>query len=197
MLNRDKLARLSLVALAAVATTATAGTTGSAQTTASTGTTASTETAAPATAGPAASDKAAPELTEIVVTGSLIKRVNAETTEALTVLKVDTLQTQGITNVEQVLNTLTSSNSSLTVSSSVGQFTGGGSYANLRGLGNGRTLVLLDGERLANNAFSGLGVDLSGIPLSALETVDVLRQGAQFRHNHNVDKSRLPGGWTL
>jgi iron complex outermembrane receptor protein len=154
------------MALAAVATTATAGTA------ASTGTTAS------ATAGPASSDNAAPELQEIVVTGSLIKRVNAETTEALTVLKVDTLQTQGITNVEQVLNTLTSSNSSLTVSSSVGQFTGGGSYANLRGLGTGRTLVLLDGERLAPNAFNGLGVDVSGIPISALDTVEVLREGA-------------------
>src|ERR1700728_4767018 len=151
MLNRDKLARLSLVALAAVATTATAGTatstgtTVSTETTASAQTTASTGTTASATAGPAGSDNAAPELQEIVVTGSLIKRVNAETTEALTVLKVDTLQTQGITNVEQVVNTLTSSNSSLTVSSSVGQFTGGGSYANLR----------------------GLGVDVSVIPISA------------------------------
>src|SRR4029077_19010182 len=57
-------------------------------------------------------------------------------------------------------------------------FTGGGSYANLRHLGNGSTLVLLDGQRLANNAFNGNAVDLSGIPFSAIGSVEVLREGA-------------------
>jgi iron complex outermembrane recepter protein len=119
-----------------------------------------------------------PELQEIVVTGSMIKRVNAETAEAITILKSDALKDQGIVNVEQVLNTLTSANSSINIASAVGTFSGGGTYANLRGLGNGRTLVLLDGERLANNANTGLGVDLSGIPFSAIDSVQVLREGA-------------------
>jgi iron complex outermembrane receptor protein len=118
------------------------------------------------------------QLEEIVVTGSMIKRVNAETAEAITILKADALKDQGIENVEQALNTLTSSNPSINMVTAVGSFSGGGTYANLRGLGNGRTLVLLDGQRLASNANTGLGVDVSGIPFSAIDSVEVLREGA-------------------
>jgi iron complex outermembrane recepter protein len=119
-----------------------------------------------------------PELQEIVVTGSMIKRVNAETAEAITILKADALKDQGIENVEQALSTLTSANPSINIASAVGTFSGGGTYANLRSLGNGRTLVLLDGQRLSPNAFNGLGVDLSGVPFSAIDSVEVLREGA-------------------
>jgi iron complex outermembrane recepter protein len=127
---------------------------------------------------PASTADASPELQEIVVTGSMIKRVNAETAEAITILKADDLKTQGITNVEQALNTLTSATPSLNIASAVGTFSGGNSYANLRGLGSGRTLVLLDGERLAPSAFNGLSVDVNGIPFAAIDSVEVLREGA-------------------
>ena len=133
-------------------------------------------TATAQTAPQVASDQV--ELQEIVVTGSMIKRVNAETAEAITILKADDLKAQGIENVEQALSTLTSANPSINIASAVGTFSGGGTYANLRGLGNGRTLVLLDGQRLAPNAFNGLGVDLSGVPFSAIDSVEVLREGA-------------------
>jgi iron complex outermembrane receptor protein len=118
------------------------------------------------------------ELQEIVVTGSMIKRPNAETAEAITILKADVLKDQGIVNVEQAINTLTSANPSVNIASVVGTFSGGGTFANLRGLGNGRTLVLLDGDRLSPNAANGLGVDLGGIPFSAIDSVEVLREGA-------------------
>jgi iron complex outermembrane receptor protein len=127
---------------------------------------------------PAVSTSPSADLQEIVVTGSMIKRPNAETAEAITILKADALKDQGVTTVEGILNQLTSSNTSINVASSVGTFSGGGTYADLRGLGTSRTLVLLDGQRLANNAFSGAGVDLSGIPFSALDSVEVLREGA-------------------
>jgi len=137
---------------------------------------------------PASADNNAPVATlqTVVVTGTMIARPAAETAEAITVLKADALKNQGITNVEQALGTLTSNTPSLNIASAVGTFSGGGTYANLRNLGNGRTLVLLDGQRLAPNAYpspagftSGDGaVDLSGIPFSALEGVEVLREGA-------------------
>jgi iron complex outermembrane receptor protein len=127
---------------------------------------------------PAATAAPEPEIQEIVVTGSMIKRPNAETAEAVTILKTDALKDQGVTNVEQVLNTLTSAAPTVNIAATVGSFSGGGSYANLRHLGNGSTLVLLDGERLANNAFNGNAVDLSGIPFSAIGSVEVLREGA-------------------
>jgi iron complex outermembrane receptor protein len=117
-------------------------------------------------------------LQEVVVTGTMIKRVNAETAEAITVIKADSLKDQGIVNVEQALNTLTSNTPSVNIAQSVGTFSGGGTYANLRNLGNSRTLVLIDGQRLAPNAFSDNAVDLSGIPFSAIDSVQVLREGA-------------------
>ncbi len=123
-----------------------------------------------------------PVLQTVVVTGSLIARPAAETAEAISVIQATTLQNEGIVNVEQALDTLTSNNPTLNVASSVGSFSGGGTYANLRDLGSARTLVLLDGQRLAGNAFngpvSGDAVDLSGIPFSAIQNVQVLREGA-------------------
>jgi iron complex outermembrane recepter protein len=126
----------------------------------------------------AAAAEETPVLQEVVVTGSLIKRPAAETAEAVTVLKVDELKNQGIVSVEQVMNTLTSSSPAVNIAANVGSFTGGGSYANLRHLGQGSTLILLDGQRVANNAFDGNSVDLSGIPFSAISSVEVLREGA-------------------
>jgi len=118
------------------------------------------------------------QIEEVVVTGSLIRRAAAETTEAVTVLKADVLQAEGVQTVEQALNMLTSNNPSINIAAAVGTFSGGGTYADLRGLGNGRTLVLLDGQRLANNANTGNAVDLSGIPFSAIDSIEVLREGA-------------------
>ncbi len=126
---------------------------------------------------PASADDNTP-IQEVIVTGTMIKRPSAETAEAITVLKADALKDQGIANVEQALGTLTSMTPAVNIATSVGTFSGGGSYANLRNLGDGRTLVLLDGQRLANNAFDGVAVDLSGIPFSAIDQVQVLREGA-------------------
>jgi iron complex outermembrane receptor protein len=50
--------------------------------------------------------------------------------------------------------------------------------ANLRGIGEESTLVLLDGRRVSNYAFAGNTVDLNAIPLSALERVEILKDGA-------------------
>jgi iron complex outermembrane receptor protein len=129
-------------------------------------------------ASSAADESTKPEMQEVVITGSMIKRVDAETAEAVTILKADALKDQGITNLEQMMNTLTSSNPSVNVAQSIGTFSGGGTYADLRGLGRSRTLILLDGQRVAVNAFDGQGVDLNGIPVSAIDTIEVLREGA-------------------
>lgn len=53
-----------------------------------------------------------------------------------------------------------------------------GSSVNLRGLGSGSTLVLLNGTRLAPSGSLGDFVDISMIPLSAVERVEVLTDGA-------------------
>ncbi len=148
------------------------------------------------------SNTTAPELQEIVVTGSMIKRTEAESSEAITIIKADQLRELGITTVEQAMNQLTSNAPTVNIAQSTGTFSGGGTYANLRGIGAGRTLVLLDGQRLANNGFAGDAVDLSGIPFSSIESVQVLREGASALYGSDaiagvinfITKKNLQGG---
>jgi iron complex outermembrane recepter protein len=129
---------------------------------------------------PASTASDTTELTEIVVTGSMIKRTDAETAEAVTVISTESLKNQGITTVEQALQQISANQtgSAYNVASSVSTYSGGGSYANLRSLGQSKTLVLLDGQRLANNAYLGNAVDISGIPFAAIDHIEVLREGA-------------------
>jgi iron complex outermembrane recepter protein len=133
---------------------------------------------APATAASAAAADES-QLEEVVVTGSLIKRPNAETAEAITSITAETLMDMGITSVEQALQQITAmQTTSFQTGSSVTTFTGGGSFANLRGLGASKTLVLVDGQRLADNVVIGNSVDVDGIPFAAIDHIEVLREGA-------------------
>jgi iron complex outermembrane recepter protein len=127
---------------------------------------------------PATTSSDTPELQEIVVTGSMIKRPNVETAEAITVVKMDAMKDLGITSVEQALSLITSNNATVTTASNVATFNGGASVAALRGLRGTETLVLLDGQRLANNVTLGYGVDLNTIPFAAIDHIEVLREGA-------------------
>ena len=64
------------------------------------------------------------------------------------------------------------------VSQTVGSSTGGASFADMRGLGSNKTLILLNGRRVANNAFDGSAPDLNMIPFAAIDRIEVLRDGA-------------------
>ena len=114
----------------------------------------------------------------VEITGSAIKRIDAETAVPVTVVKMADLKKEGITTVEQVLANLSVSQSSQGTSQVVGLGTGGASFADLRGVGANKTLILLNGRRLANNAFDSSAPDLNMIPFAALERVEVLRDGA-------------------
>jgi len=114
----------------------------------------------------------------VEITGSAIKRIDAETAVPVTVIRADDLKKEGITTIEQVMASLSVSQSSTGTSQSVGASTGGASFADLRGIGANKTLVLLNGRRLANNAFDSSAPDLNMIPFAALERVEVLRDGA-------------------
>ncbi|MET0208074.1 MAG: TonB-dependent receptor [Burkholderiaceae bacterium] len=118
------------------------------------------------------------QLERVVVTGSAIKRLDAESSVPVTTFRMSELREQGLTTVEQIMSTLTASQSSLGTSQSVGSSTGGASFADLRGVGSNKTLVLLNGRRIANNAFDGAAPDLNMIPMAAIERIEVLRDGA-------------------
>jgi iron complex outermembrane receptor protein len=125
-----------------------------------------------------AQDTAPAPIARVEVTGSAIKRIDAETAVPVTIIKADDLKKQGITTVEQVMANLSVSQSQTGTSQSVGASTGGASFADLRGIGANKTLVLLNGRRLANNAFDSSAPDLNMIPFAAIERVEVLRDGA-------------------
>lgn len=114
----------------------------------------------------------------IEITGSAIKRVDAETAVPVTILKVEELKAQGVTTVEQIMASLSSVQMTQGSSQQVGAGTGGAAFADLRGLGQSKTLVLLNGRRIANNAIDGSAPDLNMIPFAAIERVEVLRDGA-------------------
>ena len=118
------------------------------------------------------------ELQRVEITGSAIKRIDAETAVPVTVIKLDELKKQGITTVEQALASISGSQSATGTSRAVGAATGGATFADLRGLGTNKTLVLLNGRRIANNTIDGSSTDLNMIPFAAIERIEILRDGA-------------------
>lgn len=124
------------------------------------------------------------QLERVEITGSSIKRIDAETALPVQVLTREDIQRTGASNVEQLLQTVSAASSSggLTASSVSGATTGGISSVSLRGLTSIRTLVLLNGRRIApyGIGFTGdsVSVDVNSIPLAAIERVEVLKDGA-------------------
>ena len=117
-------------------------------------------------------------MARVEITGSAIKRIDAETSVPVTILKAEDLKKAGITTVEQVMSNLSSVQTQQGTSQVVGLGTGGAVFADMRGIGANKTLVLLNGRRVANNAFDSSAPDLNMIPFAALERVEVLRDGA-------------------
>lgn len=119
------------------------------------------------------------KLERVEITGSSIKRIDAETAVPVTVVKMDDLKKTGVSTVEQVLSNLAAiQQQTNTVVSSVGSGGGGASFADMRGIGADKTLVLLNGQRIANNAVDGSAPDLNMIPFAAIDRIEVLRDGA-------------------
>ena len=109
-----------------------------------------------------------PQLQEIVVTGSLIKRTDTETPAPVQVITAQDLQDSGYTEVSDVLRNL-AANGSGTLNQGFGQaFAAGGTGIALRGLSVGDTLTLIDSERMVSYPLSDDGersfVDVSSIP---------------------------------
>jgi len=133
-------------------------------------------------AGAAAWGQDSPQRVEI--TGSSIKRTDAETALPVQVLTRKEIAATGAVNVEQLLQTVSAMTSSgATVNSSAsGATTGGLSGISLRGLTSLRTLVLINGRRIAPYGIGFVGdsvsVDVNSIPLAAIERVEVLKDGA-------------------
>ena len=149
---------------------------------------------------------------EIVVTGTHIRGLSNETIPTVVLTKSD-IDATGVSTAAKLLESvpqnfaLTSQSGLLVpgVSSSREQ----GASINLRGIGEGTTLVLLNGRRIAPG-FLGAAADISAIPVSALERVEILTDGASalygsdaiggavnfiLRHDFDGAETRLRTGW--
>jgi len=136
--------------------------------------------AAPATL-PSDTAAAAPS-EDIVVTGSLFRRTNTETPSPVTVLTTETLSRAGITNINDAVRSISADGAGSISTGFTNGFSAGGAAVSLRGLGVSSTLVLIDGTRSTNFPLNDDGhnayVDLNSIPFSAVERVEVLKDGA-------------------
>lgn len=117
-------------------------------------------------------------LDRIEVTGSRIKRAEVEGALPVTVITRQDIEISGKTTVADLLQNSTfnsfGSNKPSSGSSAMTM-----SEISLRGLGGGRTLVLVDGRRAPlSPQFSEAGADLNSIPLAAVERVEILSDGA-------------------
>ena len=119
----------------------------------------------------------AQEAQRVEITGSSIKRVESEGVLPVTVMKREDIERTGATTAQDLVNLIPGNFGGGVVANNVGA-TGAPSTANLRALGAKYTLVLLNGRRLANHAIGSNPVDLNSIPLSAIERIEVLRDGA-------------------
>ena len=143
----------------------------------------------PAIASDAEADASSPEplmVDKIIVTGTSLRGITPESSP-LQVYSRDDILGSGVTTTEQFMRTLPQNfGGGSTEFTTQGLPTDGGSQnngayatgANLRGLGSGATLTLLNGGRVAPTSTIGDFVDLSMIPVSALERIDVLSDGA-------------------
>jgi outer membrane receptor protein involved in Fe transport len=111
----------------------------------------------------------------IVVTGSLIRNPNLTSVAPVAVIGQNEISLRQATNAEQLLRDIPGVVPG--INSSVNNGTSGAATIDLRGLGDNRNLVLLDGVRIVPYSLDGV-VDLNNIPLALIERTDVLTGGA-------------------
>jgi len=120
-------------------------------------------------------------LERITITGSNISRINKEGPTAIEVNRREEIEKSGASTVLELLSKLPSVSVSLDGNNPL-SFALGAASVGLRGLNAKYTLTLLNGRRLASYGFADGAensfVDLNNLPLAAIESVEILRDGA-------------------
>ena len=118
----------------------------------------------------------------IVVTGTRIARPDLTSSSPVLVVGQDAFQNRNFTNFADLATQLpqfsASFGSSRTQSTFSGAATSGLNTVNLRNLGSGRTLTLINGRRVPGGTTTSTAVDFNSIPTANIERLDVLTGGA-------------------
>ena len=125
-----------------------------------------------------ANSEDASTLEEIVVTGSHIRGADAAGSKLIAIDR-EQIDASGYRRVEDVLATVTQNFSRANGAVSEPGFfnLNHGADVQLRGLGVGTTLTLVNGQRQAASGWQGSFTDISTIPLSAVERIEILPEG--------------------
>jgi iron complex outermembrane receptor protein len=127
---------------------------------------------------------AIPQLDPVIVTGThLPPQKESESSHAVIVLDRQQIDQSGARTLNELIQRLPQNARGTNENQNVGvSFTPGAAGAALRGLSVTATLVLLNGRRVTPFPFPQGGadtfIDLNSIPLSAIERVEVLKEGA-------------------
>lgn len=123
----------------------------------------------------------------IVVTGTRVVRDGYDAPTPTTVLGSDLIEAKAPTTIIDALVTIPAfKNSSSAQTAGVGQAGAGGqSFANLRGLGANRTLVLLDSQRFTPST-SIATVDIGVLPSALIQRVDIVTGGASAAYGSDA-----------
>ncbi len=133
--------------------------------------------AAAVTFGSVAAQAADEEKVEkVTVTGTRIKQRDFTSVSPLATVSAKEIALTGTVNTEELINTLPQIIPGVTITSNNPSLNGFAT-ADLRGLGAGRTLVLVNGRRANPSSASGL-VDLNTIPATLIERIEVISGGA-------------------
>jgi iron complex outermembrane recepter protein len=118
----------------------------------------------------------------IEITGSNIKRLDLETVAPVQIITREQIERTGQPTVAEVLRNIPANTGGSFGESFSNSFAPGAAGISLRGLGQKTTLVLLDGRRVAGYGFAqnlqDTFVDLNSIPSSAVEKIEILKDGA-------------------
>ncbi len=119
---------------------------------------------------------------KVEVTGSNIKRTDVETVAPVDVITREQIERSGQPTIAEVLRNVPSNSGNSYSESFSNSFAPGASGIALRGLGQKTTLVLVNGRRTAGYGFAqnlqDSFVDLNSIPSSAVERIEILKDGA-------------------
>jgi outer membrane receptor protein involved in Fe transport len=124
------------------------------------------------------------EVEEIVVTGSRIRRDEFTSVSPVQIIDMDRSTLAGLIDTSEILQGSTTAGNSTQINNQFGGFVvDGGPGVNtldLRGIGPGKTLVLMNGRRLTPAGTRGTvsSVDLNTLPASMIKRVEVLKDGA-------------------
>lgn len=120
------------------------------------------------------------DVEKVVVTGSRIARdSNLAAPSPVQSITEEDIQASGEFSVTDIVNDIPALFSSTTAESSIDSaFADGANVLDLRGLGENRTLTLVNGRRHVGGVQGSAAVDVGSIPLKLIETVEVLTGGA-------------------